>query len=94
MQVVDRQRRDLHYVANVQQVHPLALVQVAEEDAHVDRVGLGLVRSFCPELLLLLDDPVGLVRIRLLFLFFFPLLLPFLSEGFEVAVERLSPLRI
>ena len=37
VQVVDRQRRDLHDIANIEQVQPLALVEVSKENFHVDR---------------------------------------------------------
>ena len=38
VQVVDGQWRDLHDVADVEQVQPLTLIQVAEEHLHVDYV--------------------------------------------------------
>ena len=38
VQVVDSQRRDLHDVADIEQVQPLTLIQVAEEHLHVDYV--------------------------------------------------------
>ena len=34
---MDRQRRDLHDIANIEQVQPLALVEVSKENFHVDR---------------------------------------------------------
>ena len=37
VQVVDCQRRDLHDIANIEQVQPLALVEVSKENFHVDR---------------------------------------------------------
>lgn len=38
VQVMDRKRRDLHDVANVEEVEPLALVQIAEQYLHIDGV--------------------------------------------------------
>ena len=35
---MDSQRRDLHNVSNVEQVKPFALVQVAQEHLHVQRL--------------------------------------------------------
>ena len=35
VQIVYCQRRDLHYVTNVEQVEPLALIEVSEQDFHV-----------------------------------------------------------
>ena len=63
MQVVNRHRRNLHDVANVEQVHPLRLVEVAEENAHVDGIQAKFEAFFGTQVLLLLHDPLGLVRI-------------------------------
>lgn len=94
VQVVDGQRGDLHDVPDVEQVHPLALIQVSEEDAHIYRVRERLVVGLRLELLLLLYDPVGLVRVGLPLLLLFLLLLSLLPERLEVAVKRLASLRI
>lgn len=55
---MDCERSDLHDVSNIQEVHPLTLIQVPEEDPHVDRVGQGLVVYLRLELFLLVDDPL------------------------------------